>query len=362
MFKNGVASYTPIMTRFQKDMVGQTFVCDLVRRYANDVWTTDADSSVEMCEFSGLEIWSDQGWTALHRVVRYVQMTYEPPSSVLRQPFLVTPLHCHRLCVGSSFGKKSPPQNCEAKLRFRQGFHSPKKKMMRVVTDHGIVDVTDGHSLFTRDGAEISIEACTVGTRILHVITDMQTIKPPDTLILRREYEKLMKTVDMTTPDTITEKYYESTIDCTKTPMMVSMHYLCKLADGIIHPGQHIVIHQDASDNKQLWSEIVYDAFLRFGIRMNTGYSRYTDTFVLTYDPNESLGGSEALLRDAKASQETVAGEPTKEVRRSFALICDDRDGRIKCILEIPYQGFVYELTTENRHYVAGIGNIIAHG
>jgi hypothetical protein len=102
MFKNGVASYTPIMTRFQKDMVGQTFVCDLVRRYANDVWTTDADSSVEMCEFSGLEIWSDQGWTALHRVVRYVQMTYEPPSSVLRH---LTPLHR------------------EAKLRFRQGFH-----------------------------------------------------------------------------------------------------------------------------------------------------------------------------------------------------------------------------------------------
>jgi hypothetical protein len=243
------------------------------------------------------------------------------------------------------------PLHCEAKLRFRQGFHSPKKKMMRVVTDHGIVDVTDGHSLFAQDGAEISIEACTkeksecnvdfdrfpgvqrretVGTRILHVITDMQTIKPPDTLVFRREYEKLMKTVDMTTPDTITEKYYESTIDCTKTPMMVSMHYLCKLADGIIHPGQHIVIHQDASDNKQLWSEIVYDAFLRFGIRLNTGYSRYTDTFVLTYDPN--------------------------------ALICDDRDGRIKCILEIPYQGFVYELTTENRHYVAGIGNIIAHG
>jgi hypothetical protein len=32
-----------------------------------------------------------------------MQMTYEPPSSVLRQPFLVTPLHC------------------SAKLRFRQG-------------------------------------------------------------------------------------------------------------------------------------------------------------------------------------------------------------------------------------------------
>ncbi len=36
----------------------------------------------------------------------WIQMTYEPPSSVLQQPFLVTPRHC------------------EAKLRFRLGFHT----------------------------------------------------------------------------------------------------------------------------------------------------------------------------------------------------------------------------------------------
>jgi DNA polymerase elongation subunit (family B) len=33
----------------------------------------------------------------------------------------------------------------------------------------------------------------------------------------------------------------------------------------------------------------------------------------------------------------------------------------IKKIIEIPYQGYVYDLTTENHHFAAGIGNLIVH-
>jgi len=34
---------------------------------------------------------------------------------------------------------------------------------------------------------------------------------------------------------------------------------------------------------------------------------------------------------------------------------------RINKILEIPYEGYVYDLTTENHHFAAGIGNLIVH-
>ena len=33
----------------------------------------------------------------------------------------------------------------------------------------------------------------------------------------------------------------------------------------------------------------------------------------------------------------------------------------VKKILEINYSGYVYDLTTENHHFAAGVGNLIVH-
>lgn len=33
----------------------------------------------------------------------------------------------------------------------------------------------------------------------------------------------------------------------------------------------------------------------------------------------------------------------------------------IKKISEIPYEGYVYDLTTDNHHFAAGVGNMIVH-
>ena len=43
-----------------------------------------------------------------------------------------------------------------------------EKKMMRILTHTGCVDVTDDHSLIRSNGVEISPKECAVGTELLH--------------------------------------------------------------------------------------------------------------------------------------------------------------------------------------------------
>ena len=39
----------------------------------------------------------------------------------------------------------------------------------------------------------------------------------------------------------------------------------------------------------------------------------------------------------------------------------EEPDSKIQSIREIPYEGYVFDLTTENHHFAAGIGNLIVH-
>lgn len=46
--------------------------------------------------------------------------------------------------------------------------HKVDKKMYRVLTDVGVVDVTEDHSLIKKDGTEIAPRECVIGTELLH--------------------------------------------------------------------------------------------------------------------------------------------------------------------------------------------------
>ena len=72
----------------------------------------------EVCELEYVETWSDKGWTTLKRVIR------------------------HNL--------------------------ASHKKMFRIVTKTGFVDVTDDHSLLLENGKEISPRDIKIGTKLMH--------------------------------------------------------------------------------------------------------------------------------------------------------------------------------------------------
>jgi len=120
IYGDSVANYTPVYVKAS----GQFDICtieQLSEKYGNNGWTTcveEGKQEKEFCELSNVETWSDKGWTKLHRVIR------------------------HAL--------------------------APHKKMIRILTHTGLVDVTDDHSLVKSNGEMTSPKDVSIGTELLH--------------------------------------------------------------------------------------------------------------------------------------------------------------------------------------------------
>ena len=121
VYGDSVANYTPVKIRKNG---GNVIICSiemLATTYGNDNWVTCEEpgkETKEYCELENIESWTESGWTKLHRVIR------------------------HKL--------------------------HKSKKMYRVQTYKGLVDVTDDHSLLNENGKEISPKDCSIGTSLLH--------------------------------------------------------------------------------------------------------------------------------------------------------------------------------------------------
>ena len=123
IYGDSVASYTPVYVRSTTNYtMEQLTIEELAAKYGLNKWSTCLElgkQRKEVCELTGIETWTEQGWTPLYRVIRHVL--------------------------------------------------APHKKMLRIVTDTGLVDVTDDHSLVTKDGTMISPNNVVVGaTQLLH--------------------------------------------------------------------------------------------------------------------------------------------------------------------------------------------------
>ena len=260
VYGDSVADYTPIIIRFDGCCMN-TFISDVARHRGNDQWVTckeNGKQDKEYCELIDTDVWTEKGWTKLHRVIR------------------------HKL--------------------------ASHKKMVRVVTDNGIVDVTDDHSLLQSNGKEISPNDCAVGTELLHHSLN-DDIEAPKT------------------SSPTTEMHHESEIINTMIPSEVFHTYYQLFKSGKIHKDQTIRVRQKASENKQLLLACVFTAFSYFDINIKTSYSPYRDEYELSYDPKDNT-----------------------------------YNNQIKMMIELPtYHGYVYDLTTENHHFAAGIGNMIVH-
>jgi DNA polymerase elongation subunit (family B) len=125
IYGDSVANYTPIYVRHTGQEINIIQIDELAKRYGDENgWVyskEEGKEGKEYCEMipsMNIETWSDKGWTKLHRIIR------------------------HRL--------------------------APHKKMIRVLTHTGLVDVTDDHSLVDINGNEISPKDVVCGTSLLH--------------------------------------------------------------------------------------------------------------------------------------------------------------------------------------------------
>jgi DNA polymerase elongation subunit (family B) len=226
IYGDSVANYTPIYVKFDEQIDILT-IEDLAVKYGNNNWVLCREKGKEdkeYCELShiNIETWSDKGWTKLHRVIR------------------------HQL--------------------------APHKKMMRVLTHTGLVDVTNDHSLLRPDGSEVSPKDVNIGDELLH--------------------HPLIKTAKK-----------------------------CRLTQHNIH---HDIFYTFKKETCQL------------NVALRTNFLN-------------SVGIYYKIICEKNDIVLKTSIEPYE-----YSM-------SIKEIYEIEYSGYVYDLTTENHHFAAGIGNLIVH-
>lgn len=110
IYGDSVAAYTPIIIKKPDGLVRIVEIQNM-----EGEWRKGRDGK-EYCETPGVQTWTDEGWTDLHRVIR----------------------------------------------------HEIDKDLVRIVTHTGIVDVTDEHSLLDIDKNVVEPKKCSVGDLMLH--------------------------------------------------------------------------------------------------------------------------------------------------------------------------------------------------
>ena len=239
IYGDSVANYTPIYIRENGRQVNIIQIDELAKQYGDEKgWVyskEEGKEGKEYCEMipsMNIETWSDKGWTKLHRIIR------------------------HRL--------------------------APHKKMIRVLTHTGLVDVTDDHSLVDINGNEISPKDVVCGTSLLHFEHD--TYKHPENIR--------------------------------------------------INVGKKVIVPTSQYNAALKWDEL-------------NKFHGHT----LSLDYTIENGVSNYIIKVAKNTEiDTITNASTN-------------NNIVKKIHEISYpeNEFVYDLTTENHHFAAGVGNMIVH-
>jgi DNA polymerase elongation subunit (family B) len=360
VYGDSVASYTPIYVRINSgNEFGPTFpkggidiltIEQLAEKYGQNQWVKCIEpgkQEKEFCELEGVETWTEKGWTRLHRVIR------------------------HELVLG--------------------------KKMMRILTHTGCVDVTDDHSLITKEGTEISPKDVQIGTELLHYNLPLfeetnNNISPEEaqimgfffgdgscgsydcksgkksswglnnaSLILLDTYKELCETVypdfSWNILDTIESSGVYKLVPNSNNKYGQISAFVNNYRQKMYFNKSKIIpieILNSSTEVKQSFWKGMYDAD---GDKDKNGYIRIDQKNQISASNIYLLAvnlGYSASINTRKDKLDIYRITLTKKIQRKNPIA-------IKKISEIPYEGYVYDLTTDNHHFAAGVGNMIVH-
>jgi DNA polymerase elongation subunit (family B) len=246
VYGDSVAYYTPVYVKVNGNIDILT-IEQLAEKYGNNNWVKcneEGKEEKEFCELNDVETWTERGWTKLCRAIR------------------------HRLAL--------------------------HKKMYRIITPTGLIDVTDDHSLLKINGQEVSPKDVSIGTELLHKS-------------IRHDWNHVF--------DSLT--YLNHTYDPT-----------------IINIKSYFHTYQE-----------------KLSFKIGTNHVHIAKIFM-----EANLRGLEPEL---KVDDE---GNPYLMIDKICCNYIENEDAIIyKEQITYPSEQFVYDLTTENHHFAAGIGNLIVH-
>ena len=238
VYGDSIAWYIPVTIRVNMCI----YICtieEVAERYGQNKWVQGREGK-EFCELNliSVESWTEQGWTRIHRVIR------------------------HRL--------------------------APHKKMVRITTNTGMVDVTDDHSLLTILGQPISPREITLDTELLHKNIQKSVTDCVSENIMNLNNPTFIKEGRFTFHNQITSM------------VEIAEHYF-----AMKQLGYYVEIKSDSTTN----AIYLYTTKIKSNSNSNSSSKIQKIEYLPTY--------------------------------------CEDK--------------FVYDLTTDNHHFAAGIGNMIVH-
>ena len=438
IYGDSVASYTPIFLRFTEGKnLGKLFICkieDLVEKYKElltgsterkieeEPFTVAHEGNWQTCKepgkqekeyflFHKIETWTENGWTELKQIIR------------------------HKLDVN--------------------------KKMVRVTTGYGLVDVTEDHSLIiSNTKKEIRPRDCSVGTPLLHNYPPTQFNFDSTSFSQNSFSPKLNTEESINLPSQATANWSSSTL-CSEESInyyqkygytntqnySINEAYDMGYKYGIyivstLHYEKFIFDSGDAYAKNVKYTEQNIEKIEEFLNNIITEFYEIRESFwkgVLTFlaeaspekkinyskqnvkeypftvaceehpdvftivcrtqleasllcslissinygicsikNLNEINESSSTLYTDkslkckknSKIENKYIVTiykknesdlEFSNEISDDVTFYCDSNQDKIVEITPIEYNGYVYDLTTENHHFAAGIGNMIVH-
>ena len=348
VYGDSVASYTPICIK-SNNTIDIITIDDIANKYGQGKWTLcteEGKQEKEFCELIDVQSWTEKGWTPLYRVIR------------------------HKL--------------------------ADHKKMVRVLTHTGMVDVTDDHSLLTLDGNEISPTNLHIGSELLHhklpIETNITNITAEEARIMGffmgdgscGKYDcpsgrKNSWVLNNANIDRL--QYYQSLCEsvygdytwcCLQTmessgvyklvPKCETYGAISKLVEtycGKMYSKDRakvipLEVMNGSIEIRQAFFDGLYDAD---GDKDTNGYVRIDQKNQISASHicflAQSLGWNTSInTRQDKPNVYRIT--MTKRTQRK-------NPNAIKKMHTIEYTDYVYDLTTENHHFSAGIGSMIVH-
>ena len=120
VYGDSVVGYSPVIVKYNDEIFFEKME-DISSRFGGDKWIPckeQGKQDKEACELNEVYSWTSKGWTKIHRIIR------------------------HQL--------------------------ASHKKIIRVLTLTGCIDVTDDHSLLLKDGEKVSPKNLNIGDELLH--------------------------------------------------------------------------------------------------------------------------------------------------------------------------------------------------
>ena len=343
LYGDSVVGYTPTIVRICKKFIFLETFENLAAKWGHDRWVKCYESEKEICELHDVEVWTDIGWTKMHRVIRHVLQ--------------------------------------------------PHKKIVRVVTHTGIVDVTNEHSLLDVYGEPVDAECVQIGDELMHYpypdfIENEIGISPMEAQILGMfcgggtcgtcdcpswainnadlglllKYRLLCKSV-------YTDNNWTILNTLTSTPRQTTPSVVCEVSGvgvyKLVPQGDIITITKRYRsmmyrDKEKTVPQEIFNSSLETRQAFWNGL----------YDAD---GNKEGCIIDQK-HQITIASLAMLASSIGYNISLNTRPNifrltttknkasqKIKKICNVEYTGYVYDVTTGNGHFQAGPGKLIVH-